>query len=109
MGIREKIKAREIVMENGRVTRKRKKKNTKKEPKKDKECCSWNGETCGDTTDFCKSGADNCEKFCNGEWILINNKPKKTEKPEKPEAAKGCCSWDKVNHTCSSTSTYCRA
>lgn len=31
-------------------------------------CCSWDGKTCGQTTDYCKASAANC-KNCNGQWI----------------------------------------
>merc|ERR1712226_1396685 len=30
-------------------------------------CCSWDGEYCGDTTDYCKASASQCAD-CNGKW-----------------------------------------
>merc|ERR1712048_1280568 len=30
-------------------------------------CCSWDGEYCGDTSDYCKGSADQCAN-CNGKW-----------------------------------------
>jgi hypothetical protein len=32
-------------------------------------CCSWDNTHCGQTTDYCKSSQDHCEKDCNGKWI----------------------------------------
>jgi len=36
-------------------------------------CCSWDDahKVCGNTTDYCKSGQDPCEKDCGGKWIPV--------------------------------------
>jgi len=37
-------------------------------PKPSNGCCSWDGQHCGDTTDYCKQ-KDHCVNDCNGQWI----------------------------------------
>lgn len=32
-------------------------------------CCSWDGSTCGQTTDYCNANQQNCEGNCQGKWI----------------------------------------
>jgi hypothetical protein len=32
-------------------------------------CCSWDGKTCGDTTDYCEASQAHCEGDCKGQWI----------------------------------------
>merc|ERR1712226_838345 len=41
-------------------------------------CCSWDGEYCGDTTDYCKASADQCAD-CDGKWCA-ECKPPYTKK-----------------------------
>lgn len=33
-------------------------------------CCSWDGgNSCGDTSDYCKQSQSNCENDCGGHWV----------------------------------------
>jgi len=37
-------------------------------------CCSWDGgNSCGDTTDYCKANQAHCENDCNGKWKNLSS------------------------------------
>merc|ERR1712087_970061 len=59
-------------------------------------CCSWDGEYCGDTTDYCKASASQCAD-CDGKWCtdceppyVPTPSPSPTPTPSPSPSPSGC-------------------
>merc|ERR1712048_1537894 len=59
-------------------------------------CCSWDGKYCGDTTDYCKASASQCED-CKGTWCTDCLPPFTTAAPPSPAPTPSGCPGGSLN------------